>query len=162
MLRRRSIRMRIIVLVLVPVVALMGLYAVALSLTLSSFLSLKAADDIRNEVTNPITNVQLQLSAERALALQYLANPSRPKLNILLSQEPRTDAAVSGYLNAAARTNPSAGLAEREASQRWAEQLATLRVLRQTVVNIGLSRASAAVSYSTLIAGADFVLTQAV
>ena len=162
MLRRRSIRMRIIVLVLVPVVALMGLYAVALSLTLSSFLSLKASADIRNEVTNPITNVQLQLSAERGLALQYLANPTHPQLSKLLSQEPKTDAAVSGYLNAAVKTNPSAGPAERQASQRWAGQLATLGGLRQTVVNGGLSRASVAVSYSTLIAGADFVLTQAV
>src|SRR5215469_539317 len=116
MLRRRSIRMRIIVLVLVPVVALIGLYAVSLSLTLSSFLSLKTAADIRNEVANPITNVQLQLSMERGLALRYLANPTHPKLIRLLSQEPKTDGAIGAYLNAAARTNPNATTAERQAS----------------------------------------------
>jgi len=44
MLRRRSIRMRIIVLVLVPVIALIGLYAVALALTLNSFLTVDQAD----------------------------------------------------------------------------------------------------------------------
>src|SRR5215469_12262364 len=162
MLRRRSIRTRIIVLVLVPVIALIGLYAVALSLTLSSFLSIKQAADVRNQVTSPVTNVQLQLRVERALALQYLANPTHPRLITLLSQEPKTDAAISAYVNAAARTNQNAGPAERHASQRWTGELTTLHALRATVVSIGLSRASAAVSYSTLIAGADFVLTQAV
>jgi hypothetical protein len=80
MLRRRSIRTRITVLVLVPVIALICLYVVALSLTLSSYLSLLRAASVRNAVTNPITNVQLQLSTERGLALQYLADPSHTRL----------------------------------------------------------------------------------
>ena len=162
MLRRRSIRMRIIVLVLVPVVALIALYAVALSLTVSSFLALKQAADVRNQVTNPVTNVQLELSDERALALQYLANPTRVKLSALLAQEPKTDAAIRSYLNSTSRTNQNAEPGERHASHRWAGQLANLPGLRATIESVGLSRASAAVSYSTLIAGADFVLTQAV
>src|SRR5215469_4241340 len=98
MLRRRSIRTRIIVLVLVPVVALIGLYAVALSLTLSSFLSLHQSADIHNELTNPVTNVQLQLSKERGLALRYLADPIHARLLQMLSQEAKTDGAVGGYL----------------------------------------------------------------
>src|SRR5215469_15155400 len=106
MLRRRSIRMRIIVLVLVPVIALIALYAVALSLTLSSFISLSHSADVRNEVTNPVTDVQLQLSAERGFALQYLADPTHARLLALLTQEPKTDAAVNGFLVAQGRARP--------------------------------------------------------
>jgi anti-sigma regulatory factor (Ser/Thr protein kinase) len=162
MLRRRSMRMRIIVLVLVPVVALIGLYAVALSLTLSSFLSLKQAADVRNEVTTPVTNVQLQLSTERGLALQYLADPTHAGLLRMLSQEPATDATIRTYLDTATKTGQSSGAGEQRASQRWATELGSLHALRATVVSVGLSRASAAASYSALIAGADIVLTQAV
>lgn len=162
MLRRRSIRMRIIVLVLVPVVALIGLYAVTLSLTLSSFLSLHQSADIHNELTNPVTNVQLQLSKERGLALRYLADPTHARLLQMLSQEVKTDGAVSGYLGVAKKTGPSAGVGERRASEKWAADLGTLHALRATVESLGLRRASAAVSYSTLIGGADIMLTQAV
>jgi hypothetical protein len=126
MLRRRSIRMRIIVLVLVPVVALIGLYAVALSLTLSRFLSLNEAADIHSELTNPVTNVQLQLSKERGLALRYLADPTHARLLQMLSQEAKTDAAISGYLGVARKTDPSAGVGERRASEKWAADLGTL------------------------------------
>jgi len=162
MLRRRSIRLRIVVLVLVPVVALIGLYAVALSLTLSNFLSLKQAANVRNQVANPAAFVQLQLSKERGLALRYLANPTYSRLLLLLGQEPATDAAIRGYLDAAAKADRAAGLGELRASQKWAAELSTLHALRDTVVSVGQSRASAAASYSALIAGADFVLTQAV
>lgn len=162
MLRRRSIRMRMLVLVLVPVVALIGLYAVALSLTLSNFLSLNQAAEIHSELTNPITNVQQQLTKERGLALQYLADPTHFRLALLLGQEPKTDAAVNGYLGAARRTDPSAGIGEQRASKKWAADLGTLRALRPSVESLNLSLAQAAASYSSLVAGADVVLTQAV
>ncbi len=162
MLRRRSIRTRIIVLVLVPVIALIGLYAVALSLTLSSYLSLVQAGNVKNAITNPATNVQFQLSTERGLALEYLADPSHPRLLDLLAEEPETDAAINAFTTTAAQAHSDASPGERRAIQTWETDLATLRSLRATVVNIGLSRAAAASSYSDLIAGADYVLTQAV
>jgi hypothetical protein len=47
MLRRRSIRLRIIVLVLVPVVTLLGLYTEVLNLTVSNLLTLRQQAAIR-------------------------------------------------------------------------------------------------------------------
>src|SRR5215472_3084291 len=94
MLRRRSVRLRIIVLVLVPVIALIGLYATVLALTLGSVASLRSATSVRDQVTAPLTDAQLQLSSERAFALQYLANPTHDRLLAYLDQEPRTDTAV--------------------------------------------------------------------
>ena len=162
MLRRRSIRMRIIVLVLVPVVALIGLYAVALSLALSNFVSLNQAADIHSELTGPVTNVQQQLSKERGFALQYLADPTHYRLGLLLGQEPKTDAAVNRYLGTARKTDPNAGVGEQRASEKWAAELGTLYALRPNVESLSLSQAEAAGAYSSLVAGADIVLTQAV
>src|SRR5215469_9535538 len=134
MLSRRSIRMRIIVLVLVPVIALIGLYAVALTLTLSSYLALSRSANVRNEVTGPVTNVQVQLSAERELALRYLANPTHARLVGLLTQEPKTDAAVNGFLDVAGKAHSQAAPGEQRAIEKWAADLATLPGLRQGVV----------------------------
>lgn len=161
MLRRRSIRTRIVVLVLVPVVALIGLYAVALTLTLSSYLSLEQAANVRSQVTNPVADVQLQLSSERGLALQYLADPTHPRLLRLLMQESKTDAAVSGYLSAARKTDGAAGADEQRAARQWAAELGTLRELRERVLSATVRQPSAAAAYSTMIDGADPVLTQA-
>jgi signal transduction histidine kinase len=162
MLRRRSIRMRIIVLVLVPVVALIALYGVALSLTLSSYLSLLQAGSVRGSVSGPVTSLQSELTAERGLALGYLANPTHARLNILLEQEQDTDSAEGTYLSAAAGTQNQASAGERRATRTWASDLAKLDGLRATVVNVSLSRADAAQAYSGLISGGDYVVTQAV
>src|SRR5579862_2722089 len=106
MLRRRSVRFRIIVLVLVPVIALIGLYATILALTLGSVSSLRAAASVRDQVTKPLSNAQLALSSERALALQYLANPTRVRLLAYLSQEPRTNTDVRLFNAAAVAVKP--------------------------------------------------------
>src|ERR1700757_5488789 len=103
MLRRRSIRLRIVVLVLVPVIALIGLYAEVLNLSLGKVLTLRQEASIRQLVTVPVTNVQRQLADERGLALRYLASPGHTDLKHLLGQEKKTDAAISKF-GAAVRT----------------------------------------------------------
>ena len=60
MLRRRSIRLRIIVLVLVPVAGLIGLYAEVLNLTLGKVLTLRQEASIRELVALPVADVQRQ------------------------------------------------------------------------------------------------------
>ncbi len=161
MLRRRSVRLRIVVLVLVPLVALIGLYGVVLSLTLGSLFSFQQGSRVGSEVTTPVSNVQIQVGAERALALQYLADPSHTRLAKLLGQEPRSDAAVRAYLTAKAAAQRHAGAGELRAMRAWANDLAILHELRTTVVSLGLSRAAAAASYSVLVTGGNNVINQA-
>ena len=72
MLRRRSIRLRILVLVLVPVIALIGLYSVVLDLTVGQLFSLRQATTVRQQITSPTTALQAQLATERWLALRFL------------------------------------------------------------------------------------------
>ena len=79
MLRRRSIRLRIIVLVLVPVVTLLGLYAEILNLTVNNLLTLRQEAAIRQLVALPVSDVQNQLGKERTLALEYLARPGNAR-----------------------------------------------------------------------------------
>jgi hypothetical protein len=97
MLRRRSIRLRIIVLVLVPVVGLIGLYAEVLNLTLGKVLTLRQEASIRELVALPVADVQRQLGNERGLALQYLARPGHGDLRVLLNQGTKTDAAIRRF-----------------------------------------------------------------
>ena len=94
MLRRRSIRLRIIVLVLVPVVALLGLYAEVLNLTLGNVLTLKQEAAIRQLVALPVADVQNQLAKERTLALAVPGQARARRPHLLLKQEAKTDVAI--------------------------------------------------------------------
>jgi anti-sigma regulatory factor (Ser/Thr protein kinase) len=163
MLRRRSIRLRIMVLVLVPVIALIGLYAEVLNLTLGKALTLRQEAAIRQLVALPVTNVQRQLADERGLALQYLASPGHSDLKQLLGQEKQTDAAIRRF-GAAVRTslNSRPASKEKHAFLSWQAHLKELGDLRTSVASLGLSKIDAAGAYSTVLEEGDNVLNQAI
>jgi signal transduction histidine kinase len=75
-LRHRSIRLRVGVLITVPVLCLLALYGFVLSITLGGAVSQKHATTLRNDVANPVAIFQLQVAQERADALLSLANPT--------------------------------------------------------------------------------------
>jgi anti-sigma regulatory factor (Ser/Thr protein kinase) len=162
MLRHRSVRLRIIVLVLVPVVALIGLYGLVLTLTMGSYISLRQAERVRGEVQDPVSAVQLQVSKERLLALDYLADPTNPELGKLLAQESKSDNAITAFTNIATTVLAQGSGSEQHAVTAWSHQLGTLRDLRGTVVSLGLSRAAAASSYSAIVSGGNNVLNQSI
>ena len=163
MLRRRSIRLRIIVLVLVPVVGLIGLYAEVLNLTLGKVLTLRQEASIRELVALPVADVQRQLGNERGLALQYLARPGHGDLKVLLKQGTKTDAAVRRFGTAVQRALDSGPVAkERRAFLTWQADLKQVRSLRESVVSLNLTKIQAAGGYSTMLEGGDNVLNQAI
>jgi anti-sigma regulatory factor (Ser/Thr protein kinase) len=161
MLRRRSVRLRIVVLVLVPVIALIGLYGLLVTLSLNSYVSLREAETVRGDITTPVTNIQLQVSRERMVALAYLANPTRYRLSQLLTQEGKSDGAIRKYDDVTAAALAKGVAAERLAIRTWSAELGTLGELRGTVVSVGLSRAAAATSYSAIVSGGNNVINQA-
>jgi hypothetical protein len=163
MLRRRSIRLRIVVLVLVPVLGLLGLYAEVLSLTVGKVLTLRQEASIRELVVVPVANVQRQLANERGLALQYLAKPGRGDLGLLLKQKTRTDAAIGRFRTAVDRALDSDPVAkERRAFLNWQASLKRVRGLRASVMSLSLTKIQAAGGYSTILEGGDNVLNQAI
>jgi signal transduction histidine kinase len=163
MLRRRSIRLRIIVLVLVPVLGLLGLYAEVLNLTLGKILTLRQEAQIRGLVALPVANVQKQLANERGFALAYLARPSHTDLKLLLRQGTKTDQAIK-HFNTAVQTAVNSGPVrkERQAFLSWQADLNKVDGVRSSVVSQGLSKIDAAGAYSTLLEGGDNVLSQAI
>jgi Nitrate and nitrite sensing/Histidine kinase-, DNA gyrase B-, and HSP90-like ATPase len=163
MLRRRSIRSRIIMLVLVPVVALLGLYAEVLNLTVGNLLTLKQEAAIRQLVALPVAHVQTQLGKERTLALQYLAKPGRGDLDLLLKQNAETNLAIENF-RSAVRTALQSGPVQKEqqAFRSWQADLAKISELRRSVVSFGLSKIDAADAYTSMLTGGDNVLKQAI
>ncbi|MGI9008112.1 MAG: nitrate- and nitrite sensing domain-containing protein, partial [Streptosporangiaceae bacterium] len=163
MLRRRSIRLRIIVLVLVPVVALLGLYAEVLNLSLGNVLTLKREAAIRKLVTLPVAHVQTQLGKERTLALLYLASPGKANLQLLLVQEHHTDQTILQFgtaVSTALRSGPAPK--ERAAFLAWQDRLNQITTLRTAVASQGMNTLDAAGAYSDLLNQGDNVLHQAI
>src|SRR5215470_2054730 len=162
MLRRRSIRLRIVVLVLVPAVALLGVYAEVLSLGLSHLLTLKHEAAIRQAVTWPVLNLQSQLGEERALAAQYLARPSAGHLKALQSQVKTTDLAVERFRGAVLTALSNAPVpAERQAILAWRGRLAGIGGLRTSVAKRQITRLAAVEAYSGILNEGNTVITQA-
>ncbi len=163
MLRRRTIRLRIVLLVLVPVVALLGLYAEVLNLSLGNLLTLKQEASIRQLVALPVAHVQTQLARERTLALQFLARPDKPDLQRLLLQEYRTDRTITRFGTAVHTALMSGPVPkERQAFLSWNDRLNQITKLRTAVASQSLNALDAAGAYSDLLSEGDNVLNQAI
>src|SRR5262249_14920761 len=72
----RSVRKRILLLALVPLLSLFGLYASATSITARNAINLARADTLKNATGQPTGNFEGRIQAERLLALLYLAAPT--------------------------------------------------------------------------------------
>ncbi len=163
MLHRRSIRLRIIVLVLVPVIGLLGLYAEVLNLTLGKVLTLRQEASIRNLVALPVADVQRQLGSERGVALAYLARPGQGYQAVLVKQGKKTDKAISDFSTAVQRALASGPPAkERQAFVSWQAILRKVSGVRKSVISLRLTKIEAADAYSSILDGGDTVLNQAI
>jgi signal transduction histidine kinase len=85
-LRHRSIRLRVGVLIIVPVLCLIGLYAFAVSITLGNALNASHAKTLRDALLTPLGNFQQKLDNEQRLAVLSLATPGSADLASKLSQ----------------------------------------------------------------------------
>ncbi len=163
MLRRRSIRLRILMLVLIPVVALAGLYGVVLDLTAGHLITLVRAARLQQALGNPTSAVQDALAAELATALEYLDSPGRPGARAaLVAQEHRTDAAIAAYGRAASAAAQSASPGERSALSVFGADLAHLGALRSSVLGLRADTTGTAGAYANAISDGNNVLIQAI
>ena len=99
-LRLRSIRTRIFLLVLIPVLSLIALYGFATFLTARGALNLGQASTIKSATGEPIAGFLSQIDAERPLALVYLAAPTGSNLAVLQVQQNKTTAVTAALGNA--------------------------------------------------------------
>ena len=162
MLRRRSIRTRIIVLVLVPVIALVGLYTIVLNLTLGNLLSLRNEAAIHQLLVLPVSDVQGAVGRERTYALQYLAKPDRANLQKLLTREHRADISIRKFRGTVQRVLKSGPVAkERQALLTWQATLGRINSVRTAVLSRDYTVPGAASTYSFLLDQGDNVLNEA-
>ena len=131
-LRRWSIRTRIFLLVAIPILSLIGLYAFAATITASDAINLSRAKTVKDTIGLPTGSLETQVYAERLLAVIYLAAPVPQSMAALQAQERKTEQAQAGFKAAAAATTSSADPQEKQAIAVLLREVAGLGTLRST------------------------------
>jgi signal transduction histidine kinase len=163
-LRHRSIRLRIFLLVAVPILSLIGLYVFAATLTASDALNLARSRTLKDTIGTPTGNLEAQIDAERLIAVVYLAAPVPSNLAGLRAQEAKTEQAQKAFTKAvgSAATTSSAAPAEKQAIAVLVRDTAGLAALRTGIASLAISRPRVISAYATINSAADDVLDQAI
>jgi signal transduction histidine kinase len=163
-LRHKSIRLRVLLLVLIPVLSLIGVYAFATTITASAAVSLTRAKAVKNVTAVPAGQLQTELDAERRLALLYLADPTGRALTQLDLQESITNHAVKLFegtdMSGSLTANASAG--EKAAAAQLVKATRTLPALRARVAADDISRPAVLNQYSAMVTAGYRVLEGAI
>ncbi|MET9059028.1 sensor histidine kinase [Streptomyces antibioticus] len=132
-IRPRTVRAKIICLLMVPVVSLLALWAYATVSTAQDISRLRQSQRVDAEVRTPVTAAVTALQSERAAAVRYATAPAAGRDGDLKALAERTDAAVAALrlgehgTVADGRELPP-GVGQRlEAFVSGAEELRTLR-----------------------------------
>ena len=163
-LRHKSIRLRVLLLVVIPIISLIGVYAFAATTTVSAAVNLSRAKTVKNVIAAPAGQLQTQVDKERGLALQYLAAKTQRALAAFTRQVPATNRAVAAFesqeMSGALAANASAQ------EKQYAAQLVTdakgLTALRSYVEATTISRPAVLTQYSNIVTAAYRVLEGAV
>jgi signal transduction histidine kinase len=159
-LRRWSIRTRIFLLVVIPILSLIGLYAFAATITASDAINLSRAKTVKDTIGLPTGSLETQVYAERLLAVIYLAAPVPQNMAALQAQERKTEQAQAGFKAAAAATTSSADPQEKQAIAVLLREVAGLGTLRSHVASVVVSRSQAISAYGNIISATDAVIHQ--
>ncbi len=160
-MRHRSIGLRVGILIAVPLLLLLVVFGFAASLTLSNALRQTQATTLRNQVGNPVSVFQLEVAAERGLAVLSLATPSSPQIaGRLGTQEVATSKALAqlrSALEAPAATG-NASTAELTAMRMLLAQGAELDLVRSAVGADAIDMRAALSDYDSIIQSGYAVL----
>ncbi|MBO3746996.1 nitrate- and nitrite sensing domain-containing protein [Streptosporangiaceae bacterium NEAU-GS5] len=147
---KRSIRGKIIAILLVPVVSLVVVWAFAATVTIQSALELLRISTIYDNVVVPSRTVVTELQHERLMSAVFLGSASSFHTN-LDAQRQRTDAAADDLARmskaAAADTPPAMW----DRLQELLRQLHRLDALRDQVDGRDLSRLNGIEEYSSIV-----------
>ncbi len=138
----RSVRARILLLVLVPVLSLFGLYLFTTGIAGKDALNLARARALKSATSEPVSNFLGQLDTERVYSAIYLSAPSPANLAKLRAQEAAT-AHVTAALHAAltsGSTLSNAPPAVRQASATLLHDAAGLPGLHASIAARSVSR----------------------
>ena len=162
--RLRSVRTRILLLVLVPVLSLIGIYVFAIGSTASNAVNLSRANSVKNALGLPMAAFMAQLSTERLLAIVYMSSPSGANLAKLNVQETKTNAVVGNLRSTltSGSTMGDASPSEKQAIAGLLRGMASLPSLRSQVSAQIIPSSRAFAEYNAVIQSAYEALNSAV
>jgi signal transduction histidine kinase len=161
-LRHRSIRLRIFLLVAVPILSLVGLYAFAATITASDALNLAKSRTLKDTVGTPVGNLEAQIDVERIQAVDYMAAPVPSSLAALHAQEARTERSQKAFTAAVNSAASSARPAEKQAIAVLVKDTAGLAALRSKIASVAITRPAVISAYAAINFAADDVLNQTI
>src|SRR6266704_1676759 len=160
----RSVRARILLLLLVPVLSLFGLYLFTTGIAGRDALNLARARALKTATSEPVSNFLGQLDTERVYSLIYLAAPSPGNLAKFRAQE-----AITGHVTAALRAALTSGStlsnappAVHQASATLLHDAAGLPGLHSSVAARTVTRPQALATYDKLIGDSYLLLNQVI
>jgi signal transduction histidine kinase len=162
--RVRSVRKRILLLALVPLLSLFGLYVLTTSVTARNAINLARANTLKSATGQPTGNFEGAIQTERLLAVLYLATPTpanQARLNAVERATNRQAAALRTSLLSGA-TMDSASEPQKRAIDTLLARIKTLPALQAQVAERSISRPAALARYNTLVADSDQVLNQTI
>jgi signal transduction histidine kinase len=160
-LRHRSIRLRVGILIIVPLLCLVALYGFVVSITLGNALSENHGKALKNELLTPLATFETQLYKERALAVLVLASPnSTPLASDLGAQENSTRQALTALDNELGSPAVMSGTSAQAQQTIVTLFRATgqLSALRSSVQDGSITMTQALVAYTAIVDDANQVI----
>jgi signal transduction histidine kinase len=161
--RGRSIRLRIYVLVAIPLITMLGLFGYVAYTSVTNWQNLERAPSLIQATSEPLTNFVNVLQAERRAAVVYVSQPNAA--NLASYQQAIIATKTGGQQLAVALNSPgtknSATPAETAAISTMTAQINSLSALRASVAAKKLTPLNALAAYTNIIAGQGAVLQTA-
>ncbi|HUK68420.1 MAG TPA: nitrate- and nitrite sensing domain-containing protein [Streptosporangiaceae bacterium] len=163
-LRRRSVLLRVALLVLVPLVFLVGLFSYTVTTSVNGALTLIRSKVMMDDLGQPVASLQQALTRERAQTTVYYARPTAAVLAALQRQQTITDHAVASVTAAtdSSSVRQSASAGGKKAIAALNRGLASLAGLRANITDTSISAQGAFAAYSGMIGASYQVLEQAI
>ncbi|RSS54469.1 ATP-binding protein, partial [Streptomyces sp. WAC06614] len=157
-LRPRTVRAKIVSLLMVPVVSLLALWAFATVSTAQDVARLSRAQQADAEIRTPVDRATAELQAERRAAVRYLADPGPDQAAALQAQTGRTDAALARLRLGDRHTVADAGDGPAEVAVRLRAFLGAAEALAGTRSDVAERRATPDAAYDAYTKAVDAAL----
>ena len=163
-LRRRSVLLRVALLVLVPLVFMTGLFAYTVTTSVAGALTLIRSKVMMDDLGQPVARLQRALTHERARMIVYDARPAPAALAGLKRQQAVTDRAVASVMATTGSTSvgQSASAGGKKAIAALRAGLASLPGLRARITGRSIGGQQAFAAYNGMIGASYQVLEQAI
>ncbi|HEX3513358.1 MAG TPA: nitrate- and nitrite sensing domain-containing protein, partial [Trebonia sp.] len=158
--RGRSIRLRIYILVAIPLITMLGLFGYVAYSSVTNWLNLDRAPSLIEATSEPLTNFVNVLQAERRAAMVYLSQPNAANLS---SYQGAITATRNGAQRLAVAVNSSgtknsSTAQETTAINKMTAQINGMDPLRTSVTAKKVTPLDALSDYTNIIAGQGAVL----